>query len=151
MRFIFSLFSAHFVWIMILVVLISRAFVCGCVSTVPAAILIHYAHSRKQPSCSPGNIFLTSIVGLREARKSSTSILQQDSKLFLSAPPAAKFTSLIEDEFVHCLTYIHCVVEGVNSSGRQLGMGNAFAQTCRARIFSFNGKVSLFPLKEKVF
>jgi hypothetical protein len=72
--------------------------------------------------------------------------LQQDSKLFLSAPPAAKLTSLIEDQFAHCVTYIHCVVEGVNSHGRQLGFLDTFAQTCRARIISLHGKVSLFPL-----
>ena len=73
--------------------------------------------------------------------------LQQDSKLFPSAPPAAKFTSLIEKQFADCLTYVRCVVEGVSSSGRQLGMQDPFARTCRARIISFHGKVSLFPCK----
>ena len=41
-------------------------YMCVCVCRQPpAAIFIPYAHARKQPSYSPGNIFVTSIVELK--------------------------------------------------------------------------------------
>ena len=60
------------------------SFVCICMCIYvcvyrqpPAAIFIPYAHARKQPSYSPGNIFVTSIVGLMEACIRFISVVSQ--------------------------------------------------------------------------
>ncbi len=92
---------------------------------------------------TPGNIFRHHLqITCRIERstykfhKTTRIFSKHDSSCFLLHRPPPSFPFL--STYVHC-----CVVEVVSSSGRQLE--DALAWTCRARIISLHGKVSLFP------